>query len=117
MERISKVNRSPANIFDLDEAIFDFLVFALSLLLQDAWMESACAARRTKIYTATSVGLLARAVYTWKVIINNNELCIGHTYEIFLFSRTSHLHCPSCTNSEVFDSRKEETGLLKLSCR
>lgn len=54
IERISKVNRSPANRLDLDEAIFDFLVFALSLLLQDAWMATEHV-HRTKIYTATSV--------------------------------------------------------------
>ena len=38
IECISKFNRSPANRLDLDEAICDLLVFALSLLLQDAWM-------------------------------------------------------------------------------
>lgn len=85
IECVSKVNRSPANRFDLDEAIFDFLMFALSLLLQDAWMGTDSLhmeESRTKIYTATSVVLLARAVYTWKVIINNNnELCIRDTFE------------------------------------
>lgn len=39
IECVSKVNRSPANRLDLGEAIFDLLVFALSLLLQDACMD------------------------------------------------------------------------------
>jgi hypothetical protein len=91
---VSKVNRSPANRLDLDEAIFDFLVFALSLLLQDAWMgtgQSAYGAGQR--YTQPLVSFCWLVLCIWKLqsINNNNELCTLYSryIRILLFSRTS----------------------------